>query len=248
MIVSFFEEFPTKSNLSKLKLIKFPTKLYLGAKRLDEFLKLKNKIRNKNIKEFVYWPILDVKEGYWISPFSQRKALKRIFNELAGKKVSVMLDLEFPTTKNFSLFFTEVLNFYKNKHLIKRFIRKHSGKVYLAEYYPEGRIKEETLWLLGLHFRKAKVIKMVYHSMHNFDEGFIRKELKSGKRSYGKDFLVAYGTIAKGIGGKEPILTLKQLEKDLKIAKEAGVKEVVIYRLGGLDRKYLSIINKFFKR
>jgi hypothetical protein len=245
MIISFFEEFPTKRNLDKLKSIKFPTKLYLGAKSLDEFLKLKSRIKNKHIKEFVYWPILEVKEGYWISPFSQRKALKRIFNELGSKKVSVMLDLELPTTKNFMLFFTEILNFYKNKHLIKRFIRKHPGKVYLAEYYPEGRIREKTLWLLGLHFKKAKVIKMVYHSMHDFDKDFIKKELKAGRKKYGKDFLVAYGTIARGISRKEPILTLKQLEEDLKIAREARVKEVVIYRLGGLNKKCLEVVKNF---
>ncbi len=33
MLISFFEEFPTKENLNKVKLIKFPTKLYIAAKK-----------------------------------------------------------------------------------------------------------------------------------------------------------------------------------------------------------------------
>jgi len=244
MLISFFEEFPTKNNLNKLKLIKSPTKLYLAAKSLKEFNKIKSQISNNNIKEFIYWPILEIKEGYWISPFTKRSALKRIFNELQNKKIPVMLDLELPTTKNPKLYLTQSPNFFKNQFLIKKFIKNHQGKVYLAEYYPEGKLKEKTLQLLGLHYKNAKVIKMIYHSMHHFNEDFIRKQLELGKREYKNNYLVAYGTIAKGIAGWEPILSARQLEKDLRIAKEIGVGEVVIYRLGGLNKKYLKIINE----
>ena len=78
MIISFFEEFPDKNSLSKLKLINFNTKLYLAAKSYKEFKKIK--IKNKFVKELIYWPILEKNEGYWISPFSDNKALKRTFN------------------------------------------------------------------------------------------------------------------------------------------------------------------------
>ena len=44
MIISFFEEFPDKSNLNKLKLINFPIKLYLASKSYKEFLNIKNKM------------------------------------------------------------------------------------------------------------------------------------------------------------------------------------------------------------
>src|SRR3989344_2037979 len=118
MQVSFFEEFPTKSNLEKLKLVSWPTKVYLAARSLEEFNKLKKKIKYKN-KEFVYWPVLDKKEGYWISLFSRRKALLRIFKELKDKNTPVMLDLELPTRHNFWLYFNEWFNFFKNKKLIE---------------------------------------------------------------------------------------------------------------------------------
>lgn len=247
MRISFFEEFPTKENLEKINLVRWQTKLYLAAKSLDEFNKIKSEMKSKNIKEFVYWPTLGTKEGYWISPFTKRSALKRIFNELKETKTSVMLDLELPTTKNPRLYFTQFFNFPGNKRLIKKFIKNHGGKVYLAEYYPEGKRKEKFLQALGLHYKtnKAKIIKMVYHSMHHFNKEFITNELKAGKEEFGDNFLVAYGTIAKGIGGDEPNLSLSQLEEDLKLAKEIGIEEAVIFRLGGLDRKYLKVLNKF---
>ena len=247
MIISFFEEFPTKENLDKLKLVKWPTKLYLAARSLEEFNSIGSKIKNKNVKEFIYWPVLGRKEGYWISPFSKRKALVRIFEEVKGS-VPIMIDAELPTTQNSFLYLSQLLSFFRNKKLIQDFVQ--NGKnVYVSEYYPEGKRKEAFLSALGLSFDPKrfgnKVIKMVYHSMHDFDERFIRQELETGVKENGKNFLVAYGTIAHGIHQNEPILSCEQLKKDLEIAQDVGVKEVVIFRLGGLNKKYVDIINKF---
>ncbi len=247
MQISFFEEFPSKKNLDKLKLIDFPFKLYLASPTLKGFLELKKKItkeyKKTKIKEFIYWPILKIKEGYWISPFTKRSALKRIFDELKDTKTSVMLDLELPTTKNPFLYFTQLPNFLRNKSLIKKFIENHPGKVYLAEYYPEGKRKEKILQFLGLHYKnkKAKIIKMLYHSMHPFNQAFILKELKRGQKEFGDNFLIAYGTIAPGISGREPLLSAQQLKKDLALAKKTKIKEVIIFRLGGLNKTYLNL-------
>lgn len=242
MMISFFEEFPIKSNLSKLKLIQFPTKLYLGAKSLDEFFRLKKQMKNHKVKEIIYWPILKKKEGYWISPFSQRSSLLRIFSELKNQKIPVMLDLELPTRWKPSLYLTQLLNFSRNKKLIQDFISNYSGEVYLAEYYPEGKWKEKIMQMLGIHYtnHKAKVIKMLYHSMHHFNETFLRKELLRGKAEFGSNYLIGLGTIAKGIDGNEPILSPELLKRDLKLAQECGIGEVVVFRLGGLDKKYFK--------
>ncbi len=251
MIISFFEEFPTRNNLEKASLIAWPTKLYIAAKSVREFDQvrdeIKNKIRNRNVKECVYWPILEIDEGYWISPFARRSALKRVFHGLEGNKIPVMLDLELPTTKNPKLYLTQFFSFLKNRSLIKNFLDNYPGKVYLAEYYPEGKGKEKILQALGLHYKtnNAKIIKMIYHSLHRFDKEFITRELKSGKEEFGNNYLIAYGTIAQGIAGREPILSLSQLEEDLRIAKDLGISEVIIYRLGGLNDKYLKILSKY---
>ncbi len=245
MIISFFEEFPTKENLSKLKLITWPTKLYLAANSLKEFNNIKSKIKNKNIKEFIYWPILKKEEGYWISPFSKRKALKRIFNELENNNTSVMIDSELPTTQNPLLYLTQSYKFFNNKRLIRNFIKNYKN-IYTAEYYPQGKRKDKILSFLGLHFNpnkfNSKIIKMMYHSMHSFNKDLIIKELKDGIKNYNENFLIAYGTISTGIQKTEPILKLSQLKKDLEIAKQTGIKEVIIYRLEGLNKNYLRIL------
>lgn len=248
MEISFFEEFPTTQNLGKLALLKGKVKVYIAAKSLAEFYSIKKSVKDKiRVKEFIYWPILEKREGYWISPFSRRQALLRIFRELKGKKDSVLLDLELPTTKNIWLYAFQGLNFWLNKMLIKEFIEEYKGELYLAEYYPEGQIKEKIMKIAGLHYdsKKVKVVKMLYHSLHAFKEQFVREELQRGVSEWGNNYIVSYGTIAKGINGNEVILTPLQLEKDLELANETGVKEVVIFRLGGISKEYVKVLNKF---
>jgi len=246
MQISYFEEFPNKDNLHKLSLVKGKTKLYLAAKSMKEFQNL-----SKNLKvECIYWPILEKKEGYWISPWSKRSALQRIFSELKGKKVPIMLDLELPTTKNPWLYLTQKLNFWRNKRSIRNFINNYPGQIYLAEYYPEGKWKERIMQFMGLHYSnpKVRVIKMLYHSLHHFNREFIVREMQRGKAEFGDRYLIALGTISKGIKGNEPLLSTEQLEKDLTLAKQAGIKEVILFRLGGLNREYLEVVECFLIR
>jgi len=147
MKISFFEEFPTKQNLSKLKLINFPTKLYLASKSIKEFNKIKTNISNKNIKEIIYWPILKKEHGYWFSPFTNRQAVKKSLNEI--KDTPVMIDLELPLTKHPSLIFTQLFNFFRNKKLIKNFI-KNNNNIYTAEYFTNKKFRNFWLNFLGL--------------------------------------------------------------------------------------------------
>ncbi len=170
----------------------------------------------------------------------------RVLGEI--KDTPVMVDAEYPLTKNPSLIFVQPANFFRNRALIRRFVSGH-GNVYVAEYYPTGRFKEAVMSFLGLHFDlnkfNSRVIKMVYHSMHRFDRGFITQKLKEGKQEFGSRFIVGYGTIAKGINGDEPLLSEKQLREDLSVAKAVGIGEVIIFRLGGMNKGYANVIKKF---
>ena len=88
MIISFFEEFPTEETLAKLKLVSWPTKLYVAANSVEQFRAITSVVRhNKQLLEAVYWPILKKQEGYWISPFSKQGALQQLFDELENKKI-----------------------------------------------------------------------------------------------------------------------------------------------------------------
>lgn len=248
MRISFFEEFPTKKNLEKLKLIHWPTKLYLAAKSLKEFEKMKKENKKyTQVKEWIYWPVLEKKEGYWISSFSKKEALLRIFSELQEKNIPVMLDLELPTTQNPLLYLTQSISFWSNKKIIKEFIEKYKGIVYLAEYYPERKCEEKVMEKFGIHYKnkRVKIIKMLYHSLHNFNKNFLENELRRGKREFKDNYLVAYGLISSGVEEKEALLRPEILEQDLLLAQKEGISEVVMFRLGGLNKKYLEVMEKF---
>ena len=243
MLISFFEEFPMRENLAKLKSVSWPTKVYVAANNIEEFRDVTASIGHKHVLEAVYWPILKKKEGYWISPFSQQSALQHLFEQLEHKKIPVMLDLELPTTRNPWLYATQLFHFRKDKRLIGSFVHNYAGETYLCEY----SARKKWLKLLGLHYsdKKCKVMKMLYNSVHHLDSETLKEELQRGVKEYGRNYVVGYGTIAVGVGGNEPLLSPQQLETDLRIAQEVGVKEVVLFRLGGLNKKYVDVLEKF---
>ncbi len=244
MLISFFEEFPTEDTLAKLKLVSWPTKLYVAANSVEQFRAVTSVLRhNQNLLEAIYWPVLKRKEGYWISPFSRQSSLQQLFDELEHKKIPVMLDLELPTTQNPWLYLTELFNFKKDKKMIHSFVCNHPGETYLCEYSAPGK----SLQRLGLHYsnQKSKVMKMLYHSVHYYSDEKLRLEMQQGLDEFGDRYIVGYGTIALGVAGNEPILSAEQLEKDLRLAQEVGVKEVVLFRLGGLNKKYVKVMEKF---
>ncbi len=244
MQISFFEEFPAKENLAKIKYVSFSTKIYLAAHSLKEFQNIG--LSSSNIKEKIYWPLLQKEEGYWFSPFSNRGSIKRIFKELEHNPVPVMLDAELPTHPHPQLYFTESMNFFRNRSLIQDFI-KNRKNIYTAEYFPSSKISSIFFQFLGLSFASKNhyPIKMIYSSMHDFGEEFIRAEIKKAKKLYGKRVRIALGTLSHGIKGNEPMITAKMLERDMNICKSLDIEEVILFRLGGMNKEYQKVILKF---
>ncbi len=239
MIISFFEEFPTKANLKKLDLVDFPTKLYLAAHSIEQFKKLKQQIKNPNVKEIIFWPILKPKEGYWISPFTKREALKHLFNSIP-KNTPVMLDLELPTRQNPLLYLTQLHNFIRNKRLIQNFINNHK-KLYLCSYFADIK----PLYTLGVEYKhKANQIKMAYSSCYDHGEKSIKGKIKQQRAQHGDKFILALGTLCKGILNTEPAISTSLLKRDLILAKNNNVKEIILFRLGGFNNKYKKLLKE----
>ncbi len=259
MIISFFEEFPRPRELKKLNEIRWESKIYVAASSIKEFQKIKDKIdkfKNKNILEIVYWPVLKKEEGYWISPWSSKKALKRIFSEIiesSGSAVpAVMLDLE-PPKERWQLL-TKAYNYVSNKRNIKKFLRKARKKgikIYLVE------IAHLPVWLIrlaGLSYSAKRYglqkIMMYYTSFGRKafpDEITDERFAKMAKKTAEEGNLLGIGCISTGILGWEPINSPEIVGKELEMAKKAGVKETVIFRLGGLDQSYARAILKVMR-
>ena len=87
---------------------------------------------------------------------------------------------------------------------------------------------------------------MMYTSVHHWmTKEFIEKKLKEFKRKYKSKLIIGLGTTAIGMTGNEPIISAKQLQRDLRICKELGIREIVVFRLGGLNQKYVEVLRKF---
>lgn len=255
MRISFYEEFPSQDNLSSLKLVKFPTTVYVAAHSLAEFDELSRKIKKiKRNAKTVYWALLSMKEGYWISPWADTKALKRIFSEIENRKskkeLNVLIDFEFPKNRLKNLLFNS-FSFFKNKRIILDFIknaRKNKLKIFAAEY---SYISNWLLRVLGLSccmeeydFTKVKMLYKKPIDRGIFLEIF-RKKTKSFVNRYKNRVFISPGLIARGVSPFEWIATPSELEDYLKICKQENVKEVVIFRLGGLNKDYIKVIEKF---
>jgi len=240
MRISFFEEFPTPENLGKLELINFQTRIYIAARALSEFKRTKELLHRY---ELVYWPVLQKTEGYWFSPFSKRSALCRILEEVKDERIHLMLDLEHPIFAPW-LYITQLPNFWRNKSFISNFIAERKEETTLVEL-TGNRHKLE---FLGLSYKSEKVnkAKMAYTSLirgtKKRKETYLQRICIDGVEEYGSRFRIGLGCIAKGISKLEPILTPEELARDLEIAKEYGVVEAIVYRLGGLNEKYIKAI------
>jgi len=234
MKVSFFEEFPNKKNLEKLKLLP-KTKVYLAAKSIDEFRKITKGLKG----EFVYWPILAEKYGYWISPWSEPDKLKKLFEVLEKSKVPVMLDLEPP--KHRWQIFTKLQNFQGNRKLIKKFIKRNRDKVYTVE---RAHIPLFFSKIMGLSYPSKRILMYYTSFFRPFmpDHILLNRLKKKAEYCADNDCSLAIGLIATGIHGFEPVYGAKELNEDLQIAKKAGVKEIIIFRLGGLNKELINVI------
>lgn len=252
MIVSFFEEYSSELNLNKLKLIHFSTNLYIGCKDINQFLQIRNRIKKnyQQVKQVIYWPILKLEEGYWLSGFTKTEGIMRILEELKKTKENfpILWDAELPTL-NKKLFITQLPNLITNRKLIYGALLKQSPNhpLIVAQFSRSG-LQEwfSQIGATSFPFANYHRLDMLYSSMmKNSDKSkFIRETIYRNKRKY-KQYSVGFGLLDRGEGDPTPLITPNELDRDMRIAKTKNIREVVIYRLGGLNENYLRVLEKF---
>lgn len=223
-------------------MINFPTRLFVATDSVEKFQKLEKEIKRINKKiEIAYWPI--IKNSYWISPFSNKNDLIELFNELEKIKNDLLIDLELPLAKNWRLYFKNIFHFLKNKKLIGNFLMENKDRITTAEYIRSPFDWKTKFLGLDYNFQMEKSL-MFYSSTINKKTAKIWKDMILQIKNK-KDYSISLGTIATGILGNEPILSPENLEKDLKFVRNSGFKKVIIFRLGGLNKEYIKVLNKF---
>lgn len=257
MEIGFFEEFPTTDNLEKLKLVPFPADLYLAAGSTGEFLSLREKVKSyENVKEVIYWPVLDRSEGYWMSAFAKTRGLVRIIEEIkrSEEPFSILWDAELPLQKR--LLFAGLTGFPTNRQLICQFLTEEDSKhPVIVTAFPKRGVGRLISRLAGAAFSTGNFpyIEMLYSSQlkpdgngsDNYINIYLQEAIKKSKGQFG-EYGVALGII--GLGPEKnpiPLVSLDRLKKDLAIVRDEGVDKVIIYRLGGLTPDYTKIIQDF---
>lgn len=245
MQIEFYEEFPNEQNLGKLAFTKFPSKIFIAAKSIEEFQRYETiaKKYKKNIK-IAYWPI--IKNSYWISPFSNTKDLINLFSELTKIKNDLLIDLELPLANKWGMYIKNIFSFRKNKRLIRNFLEQNKSRITTAEY-PFAFVSK-FMRLIGLNYNIHYERSIMFYSSMFSDK--LNRTVKYNLRKIKNksNYSISLGTIATGILGNEPLLTPENLEKDLKFVKESGFKKVIIFRLEGLNKEYIKVLNKFIKK
>jgi len=270
MKIDFYEGFISEKALSKLKLINFPTRIFIATQSLKEFKKFeKIALKYNSQVECAFWPIF--KNSYWASPLSNTQDLINVFNEIENCDNHVLIDLEFPLF-NIKMMIKNWIYFSRNKKLIKNFIDKHNERLTLAQYPIKGKIGEFLMKFFGLDFNiDVEKSPMWYTSkLKKFLAEKMGADLAKIKNK--KNYAVGLGVIAKppiegfkrelaritskknksiGIGelGKavitKTILSPKNLAEDLKFIQESGFDKSIIFRLGGLNKEYIEVIERF---
>lgn len=264
MQYKIYSEFPTEKNLSKLKLIDFNFELIIAAPNIEKFRLLEKKVKkmNKKITAVGYWPTLRKEEGYWISPWGKREGLLRIINEIKeevnkGNRLFLKWDAEAPWFMKKSLYVTEAFDFFGNVKIIKKFIKDYKNKIRIITAEKPNILPEWFNELFGMAFHPKRYgnekVKMIYTSLGKYGGSFGKwvfwNWYKRIVRKWGKrhkdNFVIGVGCLAIGILGDEPLLTNEEFERDLKYAKEHGIKKAAIFRLGGLDKERVRILKKY---
>ncbi|MBI3033034.1 hypothetical protein HYY69_06175 [Candidatus Woesearchaeota archaeon] len=256
MKISFFEEYPTQKNLDVLKKISFKTELYIAAHSLNKFRTLEKVIlkKYKNVRKCIYWPILKKEEGYWFSVFSDFNGMERVMRELTTNKkaLTILWDAELPIL-NKILILRNALNYFKNKRLILNFLtnaKEYNLAIEIAEYEVENYFVDTLFQQLCLSFNPYQIphtrIGMLYTSFikNKSIENYFLKQLEKTRTKH-EHFKVGIGCVGVGMGGDEPQLSPKHLARDLNILQKEGIKDIVIYRLGGLTKEHIKILKQF---
>ena len=227
----------------------FPKEIVVGAKNLDEFYLYENKIKEGIDENIIvrYWPVLNKDEGYWISFYSNTKALERIFNEIKERenkeKLYIMIDFENPIQK------VEEYNLDENKRLVYDLIENkdlynldvsivQNTKVSVFEIKKQNDFNNHDI----------ENVKMFYYSFHTryflgslFSKYLLKKEIKRGLR-YDRNYVIAFGCLETGIQGNEPLIIKDRLRYDLSIAKKNNLRKVMLF---GYSIEYKEVIKDY---
>jgi hypothetical protein len=243
--VGLYEEFPNAWRLARLRLVDFPVTLAIAAPSRKAFLELRAMILRDfpQVREVYFWPLLAYDEGYYPGTWSNTDAVRRVAGESEG--LPVLWDLELPLGKTRPSF----TSWPRNRAFLDGWLRQRVEPVHIWRSYSTMGLDPLFLRLAGLHFDPLYYPAVSLHlDLYARDAGAPREQmariLRCGVERYGQRFIPSLGVLNDGEGTQQLFVPPETLRRDLGLAREAGVSEVWLFGVNGLNEDYLSILRE----
>lgn len=243
--IGLYEEFPNPWRLANLQQVDFPVTLAIAASSREEFLRLRGEIQQTypQVRTIYFWPLLAKEEGYYPGPWANAAAVQRLTTEAAD--LPTLWDLE-PPLGSGTWSWT---NWWTNRTFTARWLAQRATPVHLWRPLTTLGLNPLFLRLLGLHYdpRDYPAVTLqvdLYAAGAGKPSGELARILRCGVEYYGDSFVPAFGVLNDGEGPAPLFVPPETFRRYLELARQAGVSEIWIFGVNGLNAEYLTILHE----
>jgi hypothetical protein len=246
--IGLYEEYPNPWRLAKLAQVDFPVSLAVAAPTRDAFLQLRESIQRDypQVRAVFFWPLLAPEEGYYPGPLSNPQAVRRVMAEAADQPV--LWDLELPPgLKNLAR--PLLPSWRENRTATAAWLRARTQPVHIWRSHTFLGLNPLLLRLLGLHYdpRDYPAVSLhldMYTTGAGQPEQGLQRLMRRGVIVYGSRFIPSLGVLNDGEGPANRFVPPETLRRNLRIARAAGVSEVWLFGVNGLNSGYLQAVRE----
>jgi hypothetical protein len=139
------------------------------------------------------------------------------------------------------------VNWWRNRGFLAEWLSAREEPVHIWRSYATMGLNPRFLRLIGLHYDPSEYPMVSLHlDLYATGEGLNNDELtrilRCGVERYGERFIPSFGVLDDGEGDEDLFMPLQTLERYLLLAREAGVHEIWLFGVNGVNADYLSAI------
>ena len=243
--IGLYEEFPVPWRLDKLKQVDFPVTVAVAAKSRAEFVKLRQDIFQTypQVSQVFFWPLLAREEGYYPGAWSDADGVQRVAREAAG--LPTVWDLEMPLGRTD----LSLQNWWRNRAFLESWLRQRDAPVHIWRSHVSMGLNPWFLRLAAMHFNPTEYPQVslqldLYTAGAGQPRGEVARILRCGVEACGERFVPALGVLNDGEGPADIFVPPDTLRRNLQLAREAGVSEIWLFGVNGLNEAYLKALKE----
>jgi hypothetical protein len=243
--IGLYEEFPTPERLAQLRHVDFPVTLAVAAPTRAAFTQLRDSIMReyRQVREVYFWPLLSAHEGYYPGTWSDAAALRRVAGEADG--LPVLWDLEMPP----GLAHPSPASWLSNRTWLDQWLRARTAPVHLWRSHTSMGLDPLFLRLVGMHYDPLEYPQVSLHlDMYATGAGRpgdeVERIMRCGVERYGARFIPALGVLDDGAGPAGYFVPQATLQRDLGLARKAGVAELWLFGVNGMSEQIVAMLHQ----